>query len=267
LIGEIRHLHGKIHEAMNKRNSGETVYFLDSNPWQLRGETGKSINPDAVIPALARELGLTLLMFAHENGWFSDKTLILPNRIDVDEQLVYESGINSLLAHCWAEIEDGSEHIRFFGEGVRQSRRTFKSSNQDNPPFEADFVQFDLNVGLQRWEVIARSRLSQVRLQNVVNLRSTRELKSRIRNVRSDPVAHAPDNFVSEQEMLTLLLLELVYHLSVEDLSTEYDVLTLFEWIRSYSTLQLYCNRSDIDPILELCEIDPIEFTQTLQLT
>jgi hypothetical protein len=265
LIGEIRYLHEEIDQAMKKRAPKTVVWFLDSNPWQLKGKTGKPIDPDAVLPGLARHLGLTLLMLAHENGWFCGKRIVLPMRTDVDEQLVFESGVNSLLAHCWAKVQDGSEHVRFFGDGVSQTRRMFKASNQDTPPFEADLVRFDLDLTLQRWEVIARSRLSQLTLHTFMNLKDTDELKSRIKNVRSDSVAPAPENFVSEHEMLTLVLFEMVYHLSPRELSTEHDGLTLFEWIRSYSILRLYCNCGEIEPLLDLYELDPREFAQTLQ--
>jgi hypothetical protein len=54
------------------------------------------------------------------------------------------------------------------GDGVYQGRSLFRGSDQD-PPFEADLIRFDLDLDLQQWEVISRSRLAHIGLQTFAN--------------------------------------------------------------------------------------------------
>jgi hypothetical protein len=42
LVGEIKHLHKQLADALASRKGKGTVFFLDSNPWGVTGPTGKA---------------------------------------------------------------------------------------------------------------------------------------------------------------------------------------------------------------------------------
>jgi hypothetical protein len=264
LVEELNYVQAKIDAALTSRSETRRVWLLDSNPWRLTGPTGKPIEADAAVNSLARHLGMTLRMLAHENHWFSNKRIVLPSRVDVDEGIIFESGINSLLAHCWCRVEDSSEHIRYLGGEISQRRVAVSDSDQDAPR-EYEAVRFDMDFGLKQWELVARSRLDQMFVQNFMNLRGRSELQSRIRDIQEGPVALPLDSFVSEHELVTVMFLQMAHHLSQIELSKNYDGLTMFEWIRCYCLLRYYCNRDDVTPALQLRELDLAEFRQTLR--
>jgi hypothetical protein len=264
LVEEIKHLHKQLADALANRKGKGTVWFLDSNPWGITGPTGKPIDPDSVITGVARHLALTVLMLAYENNWFSGKKVVLPSKIDVSEEIVFRSGLNSLLAHCWGEVDDASEHLRFFGGQVLERRGLFRSS-EDGTVIESEAVRFELDFGLQQWEIVARKRLTQASFQSFMNLRGYSELQSRIRNIHNGPVGSAPDSFVSEHEAQTIMLLEMAHHISQQELSRTFDGLTLLEWTRCYCTLRCYANPDGITQMLDLIELDLPDFRRVLE--
>jgi hypothetical protein len=264
LVEELKHLQAQLSDALASQKHRGTVWFLDSNPWHLTGPTGKPIDPDSVVTGVACHLALTLRMLAYENNWFSEKIVVLPSKIEVDEQIIFESGVNSLLAHSWGEVEDASEHLRFFGGQVSERRGLFRSPDEDTL-LQADAVRFDLDFTLQQWEIVARKRLGQLSLQNFMNLRGYAELKSRIRNIQDGPVGPPPNSFVSEHEILTTMLLQMTHHLSPRELAKDYDGLTLSEWTRCYCVLRCYANPDGMSPALELQELNLEEFRKTLE--
>src|SRR5579871_712935 len=263
LVGELDYLHQKLDAALANREEKRPVWFLDSNPFRITGDTGKPIDPDSAVGALARHLALTLRMLSHEHNWISQNRIVLPKRIEASEEAVFESGINSLLAHSWCKVEDASEHIRFFGGSVSKRRGLFQSPGEDNP-HEADAACFELDFGLQQWELVARTRFTQLSLQNVQNLRGYTELKPRIRNVRDGLVAPVPEAFVSEHEIFALGIFEMVHHLSQKEMSRNYNGLTIFEWCRCYCVLRCYCNPDEVHPVRELRRLDLSDFRQML---
>jgi len=263
LVGELDYLHQRLDAALANREEKRTVWFLDSNPFRITGDTGKPIDPDSAVSALARHLALTLRMLSHEHNWISQNRIVLPKRTEASEQAVFESGINSLLAHGWCKVEDASEHVRFFGGTVSERRALFRSLDSDTP-HEADAAYFELDFGLQQWELVARTRFTQLSFQNVQNLRGYTELKPRIRNVRDGLVAPAPEGFVSEHEIFTLAIFQMVHHLSQKELSRNYNGLTIFEWCRGYCVLRWYCNSDEVRPARELRRLDLSDFRQML---
>jgi len=266
LTGELKHLQTQLSDALASRERNGTVWLLDSNPWRLTGPTGKPIDPDSVITGVARHLALTLRMLAHENNWFSDKTLVLPSKIEVDEQSIFESGVNSLLAHSWGEVEDASEHLRFFGGKVSEHHGLFRSPDNDTL-LQADAIRFELDSTLQHCEIVARKRLDQLSLQNFMNLRGYSELNSRLHGIHDGTVGLPPHSFVSEHEILAIMLLQMSHHLSQQELSKDYDGLTLLEWTRCYCVLRCYANPDGMSPALELQELNLVEFRETLERT
>jgi hypothetical protein len=264
LVGELKHLQTQLSDALASRKHKGTVWFLDSNPWRLTGPTGKPIDPDSVVTGVARHLALTVRMLAYENNWFSEKTIVLPSKIEVDEQIIFESGVNSLLAHSWGEVEDASEHLRFFGGQVSERRDLFRSPDEDTV-LQANAVRFDLDFTLQHWEIVARKRLGQLSFQNFMNLRGYAELKSRIRNIHDGPVGPPPNSFVSDHEILTIMLLQMAHHLSQQELAKDYDGLTLLQWTRCYCVLRCYADPDGMSPALELQELNLAEFRETLE--
>lgn len=264
LVEELKDLQARMNAALARQSGGRTMWFLDSNPWRVTGATGKPIDVDSAVNALARHLGLTLRMLAHENNWFSGKRIVLPSRIQIDEKAIFQSGVSSLLAHCWCKVEDASEHIRFFGGEVSERRALFQTSERDAPR-EYEAVRFDLDFNLKQWELVARSRLDQMSLQNFMSLRGHSELQSLVRNIHDGSVGLPPDSFVSEHEMFTIMFLQMAHHLSQKELSKDYDGLTLLEWTRCYCVLRAYCNPDGMSPALELRELDLDEFRHTLQ--
>ena len=266
-VGEMRHLHREVNRSLLERKKGEIFLFDDPQRAGLEGESGKPINPDAVIGNLARGLALTLMKLAHESSWFKDGRLVLPNRVIVGEQLEYESGINSLLAHCWCEVQDASEHIRYLGGTVSERQGERFWDPDDSKEIQADLIQFNLDLGLQYWELLATFRLNRMLFQNITSLRNSIDLNVRIRDPRAEPVESVPGQFVSFDEACAHMISEHVYHLSVvqDANSTTYKGLTLVEWIRGYSVLALYAHSASNEARLELIDLDAVDFQATLR--
>lgn len=242
-VGELGHLRSQMDAALKEKSSEGSLSFMDSDPWALTGERGMKINPDAVVASLARHLALTLNMLAFENGWFSGKLLIVPERVQTSEDLQFESGSNSLLAHCWTEVEDGSEHVRYFGAKVVAQRAKFRSPDSEKI-IEADMVRFDIHYVLQYWEIVARERFARAVIQNSSSIRNSQDLKARIKNPRHENVRLIPYNFVSTDEAIVHMILMFIFRLPVSSPDL-YKKLLLVEWIRGYAVLQRLASEQD----------------------
>jgi hypothetical protein len=259
-IGELRHLHERMNAALKEKSSEEGISFLDSDPWTLKGDTGMKINPDAVVASLARQLALTLTMLAFENDWFSGRTLNLPERVPTSDNLQFESGSNSLLAHCWTEVEDGSEHVRYFGTKVVEERAIFQSPDSEKT-IEADMVRFDIHYVLQYWEIVARERFARTVLQNSSSIHNSRDVKGRIKNPRHEQMELIPVNFMSSDEAIVHMILIFIFRLPVSSPHL-YKGLLLTEWMRGYAVLQRLAHEEEGN--LSILEFEPDQLHKIL---
>lgn len=257
-VEEVRILHDLMNKAFLEQGKLGPVLFYDSQSAGLTGDRGKPINPDAAVAGMARQLALTVTKLAFENDWFEGKQIILPPKIAAGEELQYESGINSLLAFCWTEIEDASEELRYWGGTIVEQAR--KVAAPDGKEFEANVVEFRSDLTHYIWEVIARRRFHQLVFKGSTELHASHRLSQRVRDPRKHLVKPLPEEFVSISECVVHMVLEFVYHLKVSNRTEDYKGLTLAEWVRGYSILAIFADAGLGEPFQGLLELDRDEF-------
>ncbi len=89
--------------------------------------------------------------------------------------------------------------------------------------------------------------------------------KDRVRNPRVEAVALAPDELVSELEMVTLYTLDMDMHFNPIKNATSFGGLTIVEWLRGYCVLE-ECYAGDFPESSDgIIQIDAGEFGSTLE--
>ena len=122
----------------------------------------------------------------------------------------------------------------------------------------------DRRDDVQIYEYIAVNRMQRKQLSVSQNIaRST--AKDRVKNPRVEAVALAPDELVSELEMVTLYMLDMDMHFHPIKNATTFGGLTIVEWLRGYCVLE-ECYAGDFPESSDgIIQIDAGEFDATLQ--
>lgn len=215
-------------------------HLLDPVTVKLSVDTdGFAASPDDVLNMLQKTLTATLKMLAYGNGWF-DRTsglLILPDPVPTTDEHKAIAGGNVYLAAAWSQIERSDGRCRYFNGCVSREPVEFHGvENQDQAAGSRDTIKFSFENNLEIEMHLAGERLRRMFFGFFVSLHRDPQLAAKI--VAAQPVAPAPQSYVSVEEAHGALALSHVFFKSVIEIKTLFGGLTLLEWLRGYAVLQ-----------------------------
>jgi hypothetical protein len=257
-VGEIELVHQKLGEFVVKSPTAGGFAFMNPLNVKIKDEQGNLFNPDALVNAYMRGMGSSIKMLAYQ-GLRDGSKIVMSPYSHPSEELQFEAGSHQYYAQAWEEIEDGSEHIRYWDEPL---------TIQDNgvalgEAGRQELLRFEMELGTEVLFRTARLRLEQQFLQNHMKLQKIAKLT--LLDPRKERVPFAKNTFVSEAEADTFLALDAVYNYPVTTSTKEYGGLTLPEWIRAYAVLERsFARDASGNHRLELIPLDRAELKDTL---
>ena len=262
---EMLNVHRQIQVGLANQHSAGGVMI---DPLTLRVDKEHGYGSAAGrVHQLSQTLANTLRMFGHRNGWAASGELTLPPRVEPDEENLSAVARVSRLGDNWQEVVDESKHHRFWG-GHFEVRNADEEQKAALPGLEHVFVSVkterDRRDDVQIAEYIALNRMQRMQFSIFQNIaRST--AKQRMKNPRVEEVALAPEELVSELEMTTLYMLDMVMYFNPIKNSTTFGGLTLVEWLRGYCVLE-HCYAGNLPVSSDgIVQIDVGEFDATLR--
>ncbi|MCL2914290.1 NERD domain-containing protein [Shewanella corallii] len=205
---------------------------------RIKTKEGVEYSPDAAIERQVSYLSLTLSLLSYKNNWFKDGKVVLPNRVIPSEEDLFKAGSIELLALSWKQLEDnalrsilfGGDIFRDFGDDVPSDAREHgvKTAYYFSRS-ESEFEMFDS---------IACERFRKRSLQNFMEIMSHKGIKPTISNDLISVGKLSERSFISEDEIHACGNLQDVFCTNVFEDDTDYNGLTLRDWIRGYFTLR-----------------------------
>jgi hypothetical protein len=205
---------------------------------ELKNEEGVNYSPDAALENQINYLTLTLRLLAYKFKLFQDGKIVLPNKITVSENDIFKAGSIELLARSWKALEECSmRSILFGGEVVRNQGDKVHEDAKNNEVktsyhfqrAESDFEVFDS---------ISCERVKKKSLQNFIEIISNPKTKSIISPDFKSVGTLSEGSFLNEDEILTCGNLEDIFCTDIYSDETEYNGLTLRDWVRGYFTIR-----------------------------
>ena len=207
---------------------------------------------DSATTSLIENLGATLEMFAHENGWISrDGRIVFPELQEVSDEELSESVAVATLATSWIRWERVEQRRRYWGgEFVEiENGRAIEGM-----PGEARAYFEYVPSGEEHYDWIANERLKEQLQQIVAELMFETPALEQEKDISDQPKL-LPDEFVSVREVSSAMYLSRVLGADVRTDRGKYAGLKIIEWLRGYSALNklaLECFERNVDP-LERC--------------
>ncbi|ACH63540.1 Nuclease-related domain family protein [Aliivibrio fischeri MJ11] len=204
----------------------------------LENSEGVSYSPDAASEHLIMYLSLTLSLLAYRFKWFKDDKVTLSNRVDVNDDGIFKAGSIELFARSWKELEDTALRSLLFGGDVflakdEQVQEDAKKSGVKKAYHferkESDFEYFD---------AISCERLKKKSFQNFLQIISKPEIRAKIASNFVNVGKLEDGSFLCEDEIQACCNLDDVFCTDIFTDNTEYNGLTLRDWIRSYFVLR-----------------------------
>lgn len=257
-VGEIVLVHQKLGEFMVKSPTANGFAFISPLNVKIKDDQGNLFNPDALVNSFIKGMGSSLKMLAYQ-GLRDGSRIVMPPYFEPSEQLQFEAGSHQYYSQAWEEIEDASEHIRYWDELLTVEDNGVALGDDGRQ----ELLRFNMELGTEVLFRTARLRLEQQFLQNRMKLKKLAKLT--LLDPRTEKVPFAKNTFVSEEEADTFLSLDAVYNYPVTTSTKQYGGLTLPEWIRAYSVLERWFAKDASGNIrVELIPIDRSELIDTL---
>ena len=224
-------VHQRVVERLGKTHNIGELSSLKIPSLGSLNEKSIDIDADAALITLENALFATMKMLAYRERWFKDRKLVLPRPVPVNEDLVFQSGANSLLAWVWLAVENADEQLRYFGGTLVQE--PFKGDSKETEGRSA--AKFSLNFKLRLYELIAHHRLERLSLEFAL---SSHFIDKEVFSDKPSDLKLAPSMFVSLDEKIAYDLLDSVYHLDLEDDAERFGPLSARQWLRGYAVLK-----------------------------
>lgn len=223
-----------MHKVLQKKPKQKML-----NPFvELENEEGDKYSPDAAIENLIKYLTLTLSLLSYNFKWYQDGKVVLPGKIAVSEDDIFKAGSIELLARSWKALEEssmrsilfGGEVFRCQGDEVQEDAKAngVKTSYHFQRA-ESDFEKFDS---------ISCERVKKRSLQDFIEIISNPKIKLLIAPDFKSVGKLSEGSFLDEDEIQTCGKLEDVFCTDIYSDETEYNGLTLRDWVRGYFTLR-----------------------------
>ncbi|KAB7661717.1 hypothetical protein [Plesiomonas shigelloides] len=182
-------------------------------------------------------LSLTLSLLAYKYDWYHNGKIVIPSKVETSDDDIFKAGSTELLARTWKELEKSSLSCLLFGGEMHVAKGDdVQSDAKENGVkkhyhFHRDESLFEL------YDAISSERLKKKSFQNYMEILSTSEVIAKIAADIDDLGMLEKHEFLDENEVLTCSNINNVFCTNILEDKTEYNQLTLSEWIRSYSIL------------------------------
>ena len=258
-VAEIELIHQKLGEFVVKSPTASGFAFMNPLNVKIKDDQGNLFNPDALVNSFIKSMGSSIKLLAHQGGLIDGTRIVVPPYVEPDETLQFEAGSHHYYAQVWEEIEEGSEHIRFWDESLIVQDNGIALGEEGRQ----ELLRFDMDLGTDVLFRTARLRLDQQFLQNRMKLQKVAALD--LHDPRVETVPFAKNTFVSTEEADAFLALNAVYNYPVTSSTKEYGGLKLPEWIRAYAVLErCFARDASGNPRMELVRINRSELQDTL---
>jgi hypothetical protein len=258
-VAEIELIHQKLGEFVVKSPTANGFAFMNPLNVKIKNEQGELVNPDALVNTLIEAMGSSIKLLAYQGRLLDGKRIVLPPYTSVDETMQTEAIVYHLYARAWELVEEGSEHVRYWGEEIVLEDNGIPPGNEGRQ----EFMRFDMDLSTEMFFRIARVRLDQQFLQNSMKLQRLAQLD--LLDPRHEKVSFVANTFVSIEEADAYLSLSSVYNYPASSSSKSYGGLTFREWIRAYAVLErCYARDGSGNHRMELIPIDKTELKNTL---
>lgn len=204
----------------------------------IENDKGSSFSADAASEQLVQYLSITLQLLSYEFKMFNSGKVVIPNQVSVSDTNVFQAGSIELLAMSWRRLEDSCQRSILFGGDIfgcrddevqKDARESGVKLSYHYKRNESDYEMFD---------AISCERVKKRSLQYYLNILSNPELRKKVA-FNIDTVGKLTEHsFLSENEILTCIVLGDIFCVNILEDQKDYNGLTLAEWVRSYSTFQ-----------------------------
>ncbi|MBO2701488.1 hypothetical protein [Shewanella algae] len=205
---------------------------------ELKSEEGGNYSPDVALENQIKYLTLTLSLLAYKFKWFQDGKIILPNKVTVGENDIFKAGSIELLARSWKGLEECSIRSILFGGDVFRNQGDEVQEDAKACGVKTSYHFQRSETDFEMFDSISCERVKKRSLQNFFEIISNPEKKSIIAPDFKSVGKLSEGSFLNENEILTFGNLEDVFCTDIYSDDTEYNGITLRDWIRGYFTLR-----------------------------
>ena len=210
---------------------------------RVQDDEGNTLDPDAVLDALARNVATTIVMEATRNKWLRDGIVELPPLPSPPAPAVFESGSTYLLAQCWRNWSLVEAGARFLGADLHCGPPC--PDDTLSPEVDRVFLHRPPPTGhsdAERYGFVAHLRLLDRLHQSAMELQMDGRL-ARLYVGIDKGAALPPEHYVSSDELHALTVLTDVLGYDVIDDGAIAGGLRLVEWVRGYAVLKEIANQ------------------------
>ncbi|CAK1744509.1 NERD domain-containing protein [Vibrio crassostreae] len=204
----------------------------------IENDKGSSFSVDAASEHLIQYLSITLQLLSHEFKMFNSGKVVIPNQGSVSDTNVFQAGSMELLARSWRELEDSCQRSILFGGDVFRCREDEVQKDARENGVKLSYHYERNESDYEMFDAISCERVKKRSLQHYLDILSNPELRKKVTS-NIDTVGNLIEqSYLSENEILTCIVLGDIFCVNVLEDQKDYNGLTLAEWIRSYSTFQ-----------------------------
>ncbi len=237
------------YKAQKKRKRLSSHYLTITN------SEGTSYSPDAASEHLIMYLSLTLSLLAYKFDWYQNGKIVIPSNVESGEGDIFKAGSTELLARSWKELEESSLRCLLFGGEIRLAEGDDVQDDAKEKGVKQSFHFYRNESKFELYEAISSERLKKKSFQNFLEILSTPKIKSNIATGIEDIGPLEDYKFLNEDEILACNNLDDVFCTNIFQDKSEYNRLTLSEWIRSYFILRYFSREissGEMPPILDV---------------
>ncbi len=227
-VEDQNYLYEKVKEQLK---TGEAVFI---NSLSVPDAAGIPVDPSIYHTQQVDALGSAILMEAYRNNWFSpDGTVVIPDRVPVDDTETFKAGSILFNANIWALVENLQEHVRYLG----RDHYIRKPHEHDDAPDQFKFeIEFGECTDEQFFDFIAGQRNNIRETNNFLSINKDSELNS----ILDATAAISGSKIIKDHYHAASSLTTLLNYNVLED-NTLYEGLTLSEWIDGFCFTKEFC--------------------------
>ena len=214
---------------------GTDTVYMSAESLRVEAFGRKGIDPDSVAEHYATNLAGYLKMTGHKHGLFHDGFLVLPVPVAIPAAVVSDRS-PMYLAEIWNQFEEHWGKVRYFDTSDVQ----LLNSTQPGAPNIVTFVHdqtFFLDIE------IARSRLRRQVFEIMMHVIYSPKTRPLIGDPRTNPLPLPPSGFLSVNEAVAMMVLDICYELNLRSERQAYLNLSIAQWLRGYALLQ-WCSET-----------------------
>ncbi len=204
----------------------------------IRDPENRPVDAEAPTNIIVSGLSASLMMVAHQAGWFQGDTLILPELPPVTQEQVEVAGAPLYLAAGWSRWERIEEHARLIGPNLEELGGTDLPEGMPSDTERAYKYQHPDRLWYNEvatWRYLDRIRQTRAELARDGRIPPLRLLKDR-------PTL-APGSVVTESEFISYIALCERLGVNIGESNRLIKGLKLTEWLRGFSTLSVMADQ------------------------